>query len=288
MADEIDLADNSLDDSVNPQPENNIEENITTNKTDLLSPNQEAENMEVHKHPHHVMHKKKWPEYLLEFFMLFLAVFLGFLAENWREHISEHEKEKQYMQSLAADIRTDTLEINKSILAASTARRYEDSDRFYIYNNSPADFLPVHFLDIDFKALLRLKIVFNEVTALQLKNAGNLRLIRKQDIIRKISFYWNEQEITNILLERYLNYRNRGREFSEKLFAFSDYDLLNAKLIKSLPQGIRVIQSDPVLWSEYSNILSHCSIIVEGYIEQLKKQFKLANELILLLQNEYH
>jgi hypothetical protein len=42
--------------------------------------------MEVHKHPHHVAHKKKWSEYLLEFFMLFLAVFLGFIAENVREH----------------------------------------------------------------------------------------------------------------------------------------------------------------------------------------------------------
>ena len=40
--------------------------------------------MEAH-HPHHVTHKKKWPEYLLEFFMLFLAVFMGFLAENIRE-----------------------------------------------------------------------------------------------------------------------------------------------------------------------------------------------------------
>jgi hypothetical protein len=33
--------------------------------------------METH-HPHHVTHKKKWTEYLLEFFMLFLAVFLSF------------------------------------------------------------------------------------------------------------------------------------------------------------------------------------------------------------------
>ena len=35
----------------------------------------QTENMEVHKHPHHATHKKKWTEYLLEFFMLFLAVF---------------------------------------------------------------------------------------------------------------------------------------------------------------------------------------------------------------------
>src|SRR5947207_11821372 len=61
---------------------------------------QPATNMEVHKHPHHVTHKKKWGEYLLEFLMLFLAVFLGFLAENFREHQLEKEKGRQYIQSL--------------------------------------------------------------------------------------------------------------------------------------------------------------------------------------------
>lgn len=44
--------------------------------------------------PHHVTHKKKWVEYLLEFFMLFLAVFLGFVAENIREHTVENDPGK--------------------------------------------------------------------------------------------------------------------------------------------------------------------------------------------------
>lgn len=46
--------------------------------------------MEVHHHSHH---PKKWKEYFLEFLMLFLAVTLGFLAENYRETYIEHEKE---------------------------------------------------------------------------------------------------------------------------------------------------------------------------------------------------
>src|ERR1700751_1530020 len=71
--------------------------------------------MEVHKHPRHVSHKKKWNEYLLEFFMLFLAVFLGFVAENVREHLVESNKEKEYMHSLLSDIKTDTAIINKSV-----------------------------------------------------------------------------------------------------------------------------------------------------------------------------
>jgi len=35
--------------------------------------------MEVHHHTHH---PKKWKEYVSEFFMFFLAVSMGFIAEN--------------------------------------------------------------------------------------------------------------------------------------------------------------------------------------------------------------
>ena len=40
--------------------------------------------MDVH-HAHHPTHKKNWKEYMLDFFKLFLIVFLGFIAENIRE-----------------------------------------------------------------------------------------------------------------------------------------------------------------------------------------------------------
>ena len=49
--------------------------------------------MEVHAHSH--TDRKKFTHYLWEFLMLFLAVFCGFLAENYREHIIEHQREKQ-------------------------------------------------------------------------------------------------------------------------------------------------------------------------------------------------
>jgi hypothetical protein len=44
--------------------------------------------MEVH-HPHLAHKEKPWKEYLLEGLMIFLAVSMGFIAENIREHISE-------------------------------------------------------------------------------------------------------------------------------------------------------------------------------------------------------
>src|SRR6266542_3833667 len=69
--------------------------------------------MEVHSHTH--TPRKKWTHYLWEFLMLFLAVFCGFLAENWREHIAEHQREKKYIQSMVADLRKDTAEVTPII-----------------------------------------------------------------------------------------------------------------------------------------------------------------------------
>src|SRR5580698_4300651 len=93
-----------LDNPINIQSENSPDEIIPAASTETVNPNQETENMEVHKHPHHVTHKKKWGEYLLEFLMLFLAVFLGFVAENLREQTVEHHREKVYIRSLVEDL----------------------------------------------------------------------------------------------------------------------------------------------------------------------------------------
>jgi len=54
--------------------------------------------MEVHHNTH--TERKKFTHYLWEFLMLFLAVFCGFLAENFREHQVEKNRATQYMLSL--------------------------------------------------------------------------------------------------------------------------------------------------------------------------------------------
>jgi len=79
MGEEQNIPEEEQKDNTQKQKEQNIQP-----ESEIIDPKSETENMEVHKHPHHVTHKKKWTEYLLEFFMLFLAVFLGFVAENIR------------------------------------------------------------------------------------------------------------------------------------------------------------------------------------------------------------
>ena len=73
--------------------------------------------MEVHAHTHPASGgtRKKWTHYFWEFLMLFLAVFCGFLAENQREHMIEHQREKQYMESLLSDLAADTTVLGNGI-----------------------------------------------------------------------------------------------------------------------------------------------------------------------------
>ena len=95
----------------------------------LTNDNQQPSNeiMEVHKHPHHITHKKKWGEYLLEFFMLFLAVFLGFVAENIREHNIERQREKEYIESPIADLKSDQQVLEQHIVHVKSGLSMMDS-----------------------------------------------------------------------------------------------------------------------------------------------------------------
>jgi hypothetical protein len=133
MADNIE--EEHLDNPTNNQSENPPDEISPINDTETINPNQESENMEVHKHPHHVTHKKKWGEYLLEFIMLFLAVFLGFVAENIREHEVEKSRTKELATTLIADLKKDSGQIR--VLSEYRTMRLQYIDSFLQMINKP-------------------------------------------------------------------------------------------------------------------------------------------------------
>src|SRR5437868_1990185 len=116
-----------LDNQTNIQPENPAIKIIPDNDSQFINLNKETETMEVHKHPHHVTHKKKWGEYLLEFFMLFLAVFLGFIAENIREHQVETNREQEYIKSLTEDLDDDIHNLDSMIVFEQTGLKELDT-----------------------------------------------------------------------------------------------------------------------------------------------------------------
>lgn len=137
--------------------------------------------MEVHKHPHDVTHKKKWGEYFLEFLMIFLAVFLGFVAENFREHQVEKEKGRQYVRSLYEDLKLDTARINEMIL-------YDD-DKIEGMSNMESCFDTVSLRPEETECMGKLILYsrtnrsfsITDRTITQLANAGGFRILDKAD-----------------------------------------------------------------------------------------------------------
>ena len=100
MAENIDPGDKTSEHPTNHESEKISDVNISIVQSDNINSKQETETMETHAyHLHRAPGKKIW-HYFFEFLMLFLAVFCGFIAENWREQMREHQREKQFVLSI--------------------------------------------------------------------------------------------------------------------------------------------------------------------------------------------
>jgi hypothetical protein len=267
-----------LDTTSIPLSENLSEHNTPGIDTDIINPNSEIENMEVHKHPHHVTHKKKWGEYLLEFTMLFLAVFLGFLAENLREQTVEHHREKEYIQSLVEDLKSDTLQANEvlvklnnrsigidSVIAAlSSPEIIENSNnayRLWSKNMGFADFIS------------------NDRTIQQLKNSGGLRLIRNKvvsDGIMKYDQVLRDYHVQAAVLNGVLG----DQHIYSQLF-----DFLNLDKSKNIPIPLPE-QGRKLLNEAYAN-RKVWQYALSGLIGRLQVVNEEGKAFLLIIQKEY-
>jgi hypothetical protein len=136
--------------------------------------------MEVHHHPR--VEKKNFKEYFLEFIMIFLAVTLGFIAENIRESISDRSKEKEYILSIKKDLADDTTALN--IWIPNLFEKVNDFDTLIALLQVQG--INARGGDLYYYARLSTRSrVFssNNNTITELKNSGNFRLISNKKII---------------------------------------------------------------------------------------------------------
>ncbi len=142
--------------------------------------------MEVHQHTH--TERKKWHHYFWEFFMLFLAVTLGFFVENQREHYIEHQREHNYILSLIADIKKDTSDLTINISRKKEKEKQMDSlFALLVSGNYKQRGSDTYFLGR--RITTGIKFSNSDGTMQQLKSAGGLRLIRKQYVVDSIMAY---------------------------------------------------------------------------------------------------
>jgi hypothetical protein len=123
--------------------------------------------------------------------MLFLAVFAGFLAENWREHIVERKREKEYIRSIIEDLKLDT-----TVLSLDNSERKEavvmyDSVVTLLNKKDRSQFERQRIYYLARMGLRRSPFpILNDRAYEQMKSSGNLRLVHNKEIGDRITKYY--------------------------------------------------------------------------------------------------
>ena len=167
--------------------------------------------MEVHQHAHTA--RKKWTHYFWEFFMLFLAVTLGFFVENQREHFIEQKREKQYIQSFYEDLTADEDDLQSNINFLRQQAREADSLEtllLHITIQQPANRIYMYLRGITRSSA---GLVFpNDRTIVQLRNAGGMRLIKNKNVSDSMVSYYRAAEIIQFITQEGLIHRRTLRQ----------------------------------------------------------------------------
>ena len=246
--------------------------------------------MEVHHHPH--TERKRWTHYFFEFLMLFLAVFAGFLAENWREHIVERKREKEYIRSMIEDLNRDTTELSIDNSIRKEAVVMYDSVITLLNKKNRSQFEQQR---IYYLARMGLRLSpfpkLNDRTYEQMKSSGNLRLIHENEISDKIThYYFNIKEFLlntdQTLLRLQSLIEIQGKVFDGAVFQ----QMINIKNFEiNQPGGYpALITEDKQTLNELSVRIHYVLSILlysQNFITELEKE---ASQLIETLKKEYH
>lgn len=288
------------------QTETESKEMTSTTTETTINSNREIENMEVHHHAHHGHGKKTWKSYFWEFFMLFLAVFCGFLAEIQVEHYVEHQREKKYMQMYIEDLRADSVRFHRVIDLNKSRILKLDELITQINRNDFSDSSALLLYNLNWKALGFSNFLFNTRTLSQLKTAGGYKLIRDKVIadsliVRDIDVDWNTG-----MRERLNDSWIQAREISLNIFdEYQVYDYLKstadnpANEIDSALNATNALQKNPnhkfslltkdkIEISKYSSSVIYFQRLLNRYILDLTNYQRRCNSLIYLIKERYH
>jgi hypothetical protein len=164
--------------------------------------------MEVHHHPQLEHKPKPWKEYLLEGFMIFIAVMMGFIAENIREVITNREHARELTVQLARDLKND-------IVAFKAAR--DGETRILASNDILINLLQQPLDKADGKLIQKHIGVSHSLFPFHpsmgainaIKNELHLKQFSESDIIRYMSDYESRVELLRTVQNITLEYQRK-------------------------------------------------------------------------------
>jgi len=136
--------------------------------------------------PNRFSPKKKWYVYFIDFIMLFVAVTLGFYAENVRDQQSEKNREISYLKNIHEDLLVDIN--NFEYVISSNNSRLSLLDSLHMEINKANPDLPSLYYYIR-NLTQRSTFESSHLGLDQIKSSGGFRLIQNAKIIAGIQDY---------------------------------------------------------------------------------------------------
>ncbi len=242
--------------------------------------------MEVH-HPHHHS-PKNWKEYFGEFFMLFLAVTLGFFVENYREHFVERQREKEFLGLIVKDLKMDINMVDSNLYYRTIRTHICDSLSNIYYNDAyKKDTGPFYF----HARRLHIRYLFERTDAgfQQLKNAGGLRLIHNQQIIQAIQHYENSITALEKFQDGEMNYAREYIRAGAEVFYVKVLMKYSGKKVSNYFSNELPVGNPPLITEDPKKInammmnffsMDKSNYVIMYFEEKLKKEAKSLIEVI--------
>jgi hypothetical protein len=211
--------------------------------------------METHTHlisdpyPEGPGKRRNWKSYVFEFFMLFLAVFCGFLAEWQLEQMVENKREVKYMRSMVNDLEADIRQSGELVAELDTKLAQMDTligllaDTAVVHDSRRAAKLWFHTAGFtDF--------IYTDGTIQQLKSSGSLRLVRKDNVADSIMAF--DRGVRTLLIHQQM--LNDLTVEQAGVFRLFDYRALRlhpdarVPLLRNTAVDLSEAYSDRALW----------------------------------------
>lgn len=226
--------------------------------------------------------------YLIEFFMLFLAVFLGFFAENYRDRLTDRNRENDFMISMTEDLRQDTLKLQVVIDATTRQLAYSDTllDILELEKLSQEELNKAyHFV---YYAVSGDPVLFSQRSLSQLKNAGYMRLIRNTVISDSLNVYDAQIQYIGSVYDMLDESVHEVLNASTGLF--DNRYVRTPQRVIDLREGrlnAQLMTQDAMKRRQFSNYVSISMVVKRFYIRRLKEQKELATRLLERIEESY-
>jgi hypothetical protein len=194
------------------------------------------------------------------------------------------------MRSLLEDLQTDTATINRVRNRALTQLAFLDS------LIELGDHIPIKGEDINKLYFLQgkttrfLNIRFEDGTSSQLKNAGGMRLIRKEEVVKAMREYWDHIESLYRIRDRLELAGETIADVSTRIFYTSYFILSEDPLdpVIGIKPGAKFIYDDQRLIAEYINRIASKATRTRIYLTELGEGLRSGNNLVKTIKDEYH